>query len=150
MYHCPFCNLSENDKKYLIYDTAHWSVFLSDKQDYIGRCIVVLNSHKESLSALSPNEWDDLKNVVDDIEHKLKTKLGATMFNWSCLMNDAYKSTPPCPHVHLHVRPRYSALLTIGNYSFCDERFAHHYDNKLESDTTEEIINLIYQKLKNK
>ncbi|MBO5845187.1 MAG: HIT family protein, partial [Clostridia bacterium] len=68
MVHCPFCELQDNDKKYLIYKTSLWSVFLSDKQDYIGRCIIILNSHKESLSALSPNEWADLKNVVDDIE----------------------------------------------------------------------------------
>ena len=79
-----------------------------------------------------------------------ETKLGATMFNWSCLMNDAYKSTPPCPHVHLHVRPRYSAPITVGDYTFCDYRFAHHYDNNTKSISSKEIIDLIYQKLKNK
>ena len=39
---CEWCNLSEEDKKYLLSDTKYWTVYLADEQDYIGRCIIVL------------------------------------------------------------------------------------------------------------
>ena len=36
MQDCDWCNLSEQDKRFLLYDSPFWSVFLSDEQDYIG------------------------------------------------------------------------------------------------------------------
>lgn len=33
----------------------------------------------------------------------MKEELGAILCNWSCLMNDAFKSQIPRPHVHFHI-----------------------------------------------
>ena len=51
---CDFCNLTEAEKHWLLFENECWSAYLSDMQDYPGRCIVVLREHKESLSELSP------------------------------------------------------------------------------------------------
>ena len=32
---CDWCNLSEEDKQFQVYESKCWSVFLSDEQDYI-------------------------------------------------------------------------------------------------------------------
>ncbi len=35
MDNCTWCNISEEEKKYLIAQSQYWSVYLADKQDYI-------------------------------------------------------------------------------------------------------------------
>ena len=65
---CPWCNLSDRDKQWLLFENGSWSVFLADEQDYIGRCILVCKRHCAALSDLTAQEWSDLKQVVDGIE----------------------------------------------------------------------------------
>lgn len=91
MENCDWCNLSEEDKQFQIYESKSWSVFLSDEQDYIGRCILVLNRHCNSMSELTDDEWKELHNLICKVEECLKTVLGAALCNWSCLMNNFYK-----------------------------------------------------------
>ncbi|MBO4887190.1 MAG: HIT family protein [Firmicutes bacterium] len=124
---CDWCNLSEEDKKYLLYDTGCWSVFLADEQDYIGRCILVLKRHCNSLSELKDNEWGELHDLICQVETCLKAVLGATLCNWSCLMNDFYKESEPDPHLHIHVRPRYNKPLILNGNTYTDSEFGHHY-----------------------
>ena len=126
---CDWCNLSEEDKQYQVYETSFWSVFLSDEQDYIGRCILVLKRHASSLSELTDDEWEDLRKLIYKVEACLKIVLGATLCNWSCLMNSFYKETDPNPHPHLHIhaRPRYDKPVTINGNTYIDNEFGHHY-----------------------
>ena len=127
MVHCEWCGLSEEDKKYQLYESGAWSVFLSDEQDYIGRCILVLKRHCDSLSGLTEDEWDELRDLVSKMEACLKAVLGAALCNWSCLMNDFYKETAPDPHLHIHVRPRYARPVTVNGRVYTDSEFGHHY-----------------------
>ena len=107
MKRCEWCNLSEADKKYLLSDTKYWTLYLADEQDYIGRCIIVLKRHCGSLPELKDDEWMELFLLIKKYETCIKTVFHAEHCNWSCLMNSFYKSPEPCPHVHIHVRPRY-------------------------------------------
>ena len=124
---CDWCDLSEEDKRFQVYEGKAWSVFLSDEQDYIGRCILVLKRHCPSLSGLTDDEWDELRDLVCKVESCLKTVLGATLCNWSCLMNSFYKKTAPDPHLHIHVRPRYDTPVMINGNAYADGEFGHHY-----------------------
>ena len=126
---CSFCVLTDGDRHLLLFENDFWSVYLADKQDYVGRCIIVCRIHREALSELAIDEWISLKSVIDSLEALLKCELGATAFNWRCLMNDADKVTSPRPHVHFHVRPRYAAPVCIDGAFYADEEFAHHYNN---------------------
>ena len=38
---CEWCAYKESE--WLLYQSLHWSVYLADRQDYVGRCILVLN-----------------------------------------------------------------------------------------------------------
>ena len=148
---CTWCNLTDSEKKYILIDSKYWDVFLADKQDYLGRCILVLKRHCESLSQLNDEEWAELKNLIEQLETAITNSLGANMFNWSCLMNDFYKSDTPNPHLHIHLRPRYKSPVTINGESFYDEEFAHHYNNheqdKLTESEKETVYNLIKEAL---
>lgn len=147
---CEFCNLSDEDKKLQIYENNDWIVCLADQQDYIGRCIVFCKEHCENLSSLSIEQWMSLKKVISSLENMLRYELGATMFNWSCLMNDAYKSNCPGPHVHFHIRPRYAEPIIVNNNKFIDEEFAHHYKNNKATKLSIELTHYLFLELKEK
>ena len=124
---CEWCHLSEEDKQFQVYKSTLWSVFLSDEQDYIGRCILVLKRHCASLSELAGDEWSELRDLICRLEACLKAVLGASLCNWSCLMNSFYKESGPNPHLHIHVRPRYDAPVMIHGDAYIDSEFGHHY-----------------------
>ena len=71
---------------------------------------------------------DDFIPLVKALEKAIRKSLGATMFNWSCQMNHAYRESIPNPHVHWHVRPRYGRSVRVGGMVFRDAEFGHHYD----------------------
>ena len=152
MDNCDWCKLSEEDKRFQMYDGEFWCVFLSDEQDYIGRCILVLKRHCGSLSELTDDEWEELHNLVCKIEACLKAVLGATLCNWSCLMNDFYKEAAPDPHLHIHVRPRYDEPVILNGSVYIDGEFGHHYaTNKsgaISAEDKEEIFTRLYEWLK--
>ena len=145
---CEWCNLSEKDKRFLLYDGESWSVFLSDEQDYIGRCILVLKRHCGSLSELTDGEWDELRALTRKVEACLKTVLGAKLCNWSCLMNSFYKAPAPDPHLHVHVRPRYDKPVIINGNAYTDGEFGHHYAQKKDSAITDQDKEAVFARLK--
>lgn len=148
MINCEFCNLSEADKKWLLFENSFWMVFLADRQDYIGRCIIVCREHCTDISKLGNEQWLSLKIIISSLEKMLENELQATMFNVSCLMNDAYKNKNPNPHLHFHLRPRYANPITIGNTVFTDKEFAHHYNNKADVQISDTEMQIIFDRLK--
>ena len=145
---CSWCNLTDSEKRYLLIDNKYWEVYLADKQDYIGRCILVLKRHCETLSQLNNEEWAELKVLIEQLETIITNSLGANMFNWSFLMNDFYKSETPNPHLHIHVRPRFNAPITINGKTYKDEEYAHHYDNHKQNKLTESEKETVYNLIK--
>lgn len=101
---------------------------MADEQDYIGRCILVPKRHCGSLPELTEDEWDELRDLIGKVEACLKAVLGATVCNWSALLNSFYKDSTPNPHLHIHVRPRYAQPVVLPNgHTYADSEFGHHY-----------------------
>ena len=88
---CEWCNLSDEDKQYLLYEDEYWMLFLADEQDYVGRSILVLKRHCASMSELNEEEWKVLHNLIQRFETCALQVLGADVCNWSCLMNNFFK-----------------------------------------------------------
>ena len=145
---CNWCTLSDDEKRWLLIETEHWSVYLAYKQDYIGRCILLLNRHCGCLSELTDNEWISLKPIIEKLETCFKVVPGAEMCNWSCLLNDFYKSAEPNPHLHLHVRPRFKSLFILYGIHYVDQEFGHHYNSKKENILGPNERILLYNRLK--
>ncbi len=136
-------------KKEILFETDYWSVMLSEDQAYLGRCRVVLKRASSSLSNLEPQEWADLhEQVIKKLEPSFKKAFGAKMFNWTCLMNDAYKPGTPEPHVHFHFRPRYSKTVTFVGETFLDPEFSYHYDRARRKIVSQEVLEKISQEVK--
>lgn len=145
---CEWCHLTDKEREWLLYESANWSVFLADIQDYVGRCILVLNRHCGSLSELNMTEWVELKEITNKLEYCYTQILGADLCNWSCLMNDFYKKDDPNPHLHIHVRPRYRQPVIINQTAYEDAEFGHHYALKKTDSFREEDRIALYQLMK--
>lgn len=145
---CPVC--SSNTKSYeILFESNYWIVTLAPHQSFLGKCYVSLRNHKASLSDLNESEWHDFGYVSAKVENAAKTAFGATMFNWTCLMNDAYyQNNTPNPHVHWHVRPRYSHSVEINGHIFTDEQFGRHYRTRWDGFKELRVNNELYQTIK--
>lgn len=143
---CHVCNLEVN-KNAVLFETHSWRVLLAPDQGYLGRAYVTLKAHKEHLSELSEQEWTEYGALVNRVETACKNGLGATLFNWSCLMNNAYQHKPYAPHIHWHFRPRYEKPVVVNEVTFIDPEFGFHYNrnqhNVVDASLLMEIANRI-------
>lgn len=134
---------------YVLLETEHWVVSLAQDQTLLGRSYVTAKTHTSSIRELSKEQWDDLHCVMATFEKAVTNAFGAVLFNWACLMNDAYKeaANPQSPHVHWHARPRYSTPVTIHGETFTDEHFGKHYktrwDGKVDRKPSADIMQAI-------
>ncbi len=144
---CDICVKNDGISTSLL-STDYWYVILSPNQGYLGRAYVTLRDHKGSLSELSDPEWKDFAGIVRRLERAYKKGLGATLTNWTSLMNNAYKTKPNVPHVHWHSLPRYEQAVTINNVTFDDSQFGHHYDRDQRQTVDESTFQEILEKIK--
>lgn len=123
---CKICPFLTNHPKNIT-ESKYWHVDICDNQEYLGRSFVTLKRHCPSLSELTSDEWLDLADLIKKLETTFKKAFNATAFNWTCLMNDAFKEKTYSPHVHWHVRPRYEKAVVFAGITFQDPEFGHHY-----------------------
>ncbi len=99
-------------------------VFCDWCQDFLGQCII--SGHKESLSDMTSEEWIELGKLEKEMERVIKKVFGATMFNFTCLMNDAYRDNET-PHVHFWLFPRYKRVIKIFDKKYKDKHFGYNF-----------------------
>ncbi|MEK6860643.1 MAG: HIT family protein [Nanoarchaeota archaeon] len=134
--------------KSLIYESKYWRITLAPDQGYLGRCYINLRRHIEKLSELKKEEWIDFAELVKIMESALKKAFCVVMFNWTCLMNNAYQDELPNPHVHWHLRPRYDHKVEFSGVIFEDKEFGKHYDRTRNLEVSDEIRNKIISRIK--
>ena len=108
-----------------LYKSNNWEVVFVDWcQEFVGQCIV--SSNKESLSELTVDEWTELGELEKELERVCKKLFNTTMFNFACLMNNAYKDGEK-PHVHFQFIPRYKDELNLFNKKYKDKHFGFNF-----------------------
>lgn len=115
-----------NKHEVIPFETQYWKIVLIPNQLYLGRSVLVLKRPCGDLADLSQTEVLDFFELVKKLQNALKMAFGATMFNWECLMNNAYLSDPPKPQVHWHFRARYKDMVEFAGQRFSDPNFGHH------------------------
>lgn len=109
----------------ILYKSNNWEVVFGEwSQEFIGYCII--SSNKENLSELTDKEWVELGKLEKVLERVCQKLFGATMFNFSCLMNNAYRDNEK-PHVHFHFMPRYKDKIKIFNKTYIDKHFGYNF-----------------------
>lgn len=108
-----------------IHKGKYWDVIFVDWcQKFVGDCII--SNEKESLSELTPDEWEELGKIEKELERVCKKLFNATMFNFACLMNNAYRDNEK-PHVHFHFVPRYENEINILGKIYKDKHFGYNF-----------------------
>ena len=108
-----------------LYKGENWEVVFGDwSQEFVGYCIISCN--KESLSELTSDNWIELGKIEKELERITKKLFSATMYNFACLMNNAYRDNEK-PHVHFHFIPRYKNELKIFNKIYKDKHFGYNF-----------------------
>ena len=108
-----------------LYKGKTWEVVFGEwSQEFIGYSIISCN--KESLSDLTNDDWLELGVLEKELERVCQKLFGATMFNFSCLMNNAYRDNEK-PHVHFHFIPRYKNAVNLFNKKYIDKHFGYNF-----------------------
>lgn len=131
-----------------IFETDKWTISLSSDQGYLGRCFVTLKDHKGDMAELTNEEWLEFADIVKKLERGVRESFGAVLFNWTCLMNNAFQVSPAFPHVHWHVRPRYENAVTFDGEEFVDPLFGYHYDREQSKEVSADTLEAIRLKVK--
>ena len=107
-----------------LYKGKNWNIIFGDWcQEFVGYCII--GNDKESLSELTKEAWEELGMLEKELERVCKKVFGATMFNFACLMNNAYRDNEK-PLVHFHFIPRYKEEINIFNKKYKDKHFGYN------------------------
>ena len=108
-----------------LYRGKNWTIVFGDWcQEFVGYCII--GNDKETLSDLTPEEWKELGKIEKELERVCKKIFGATMFNFCCLMNNAYRDDKKA-NVHYHFVPRYKNELKLFGKTYKDKHFGYNF-----------------------
>ena len=108
-----------------LYSGETWKVIFGDwDQSFPGYCIV--SCDKEKISDLTDKDWIELGRLEKELERITKKLFDATMYNFSCLMNNAYRDNDK-PHVHFHFIPRYEGKRKILGKEYIDKHFGYNF-----------------------
>lgn len=66
------------------------------------------------------------ERLEKELERVCKKLFNATMFNFACLMNNAYRDNEK-PHVHFHFIPRYKEKVELFGKIYCDKHFGYNF-----------------------
>lgn len=136
------------EEKFVLIETKFWKVILVDEQSCLGRCVIFLKRDCGELSGLTSEEWSDFhENIVKKLESTFKEVFNATMFNWSCLMNNAYQKEEPMPQVHFHFRPRYKNAIKFAGQEFIDSDFGYHYNRERNNIVSDEVRQTVFDEV---
>ena len=108
-----------------LYTSDNWEVIFGIwSQEFPGYCII--SSKKEKLSDLTKEEWMELGSLEKELERVCNKVLKPTMYNFTCLMNNAYRDNET-PHVHYHFFPRYKEEAIIVGKKYKDKHFGYNF-----------------------
>jgi diadenosine tetraphosphate (Ap4A) HIT family hydrolase len=115
---CALCR--ERLETPVVRESRHWRTFVNRNQDLLGKTIVALRRHEEQVTAVTAEEWAELRDEVRWVTERLRATFRPDHFNYAFLMNAD-------PHVHLHVLPRYVGTRVAAGVEFADPDYPERY-----------------------
>jgi diadenosine tetraphosphate (Ap4A) HIT family hydrolase len=80
----------------VIRESRLWLTFINRNQNLLGKTIIALRRHEEDVTALTLEEWTELRREIRWLTTRIREAFAPDHFNYSFLMNADR-------HVHLHV-----------------------------------------------
>jgi len=116
--HCALCATELQTP--VVRESRFWRTAVNRNQDLLGKMIICLLRHEESVTALTTDEWKELHEEVRWTTNRLQQAFAPDHFNYAFLMNMDH-------HVHLHVIPRYVGTRTLEGAEFSDPAYPGVY-----------------------
>ncbi len=146
---CPICLWTPDNTDYVfLSQTKCWRICLAPNQSLLGTCVIYLKRHAGDLAHLTQEEILEFVDVLKQVQDSTKSAFGATMFNWSCYMNHAYRESPPNPHIHWWAVPRYDHAVEFAGLTFEDPHFGNPYDHYRVMNVSKDIRLKIAEEMK--
>lgn len=134
--------MAEDFLKNLIREYKHWAIYIHPNQGYLGRCVVWCKREDAlDLTDATPKEQSELFFVLRDLKKAAKNLFQPDWFNYSFLGNGTR-------HLHGHFIPRYAKPKTFMNIVFEDKLYEHNYKTDPTFETSEELLNVVRDKLR--
>ena len=128
--------------KYKIKDYKYWSVFLSENQNYLGRCVIWCNREEAlDLADATKEEREELFLILNELRAVSKKVFGADWMNYAFLGNVVR-------HLHCHFIPRYAKPQVFEGVNFTDEFYGKNYQTDSSFVCPPEVIDKIILKIK--
>ncbi|MDD7913384.1 sugar transferase [Polaribacter ponticola] len=97
----------------LIKEYKFWTLLLRSEQVTLGALVLIYNKDVESLSEVSKEGFIELKDIVIEVEKKLKEEFTYDKINYLGLMMID-------KNVHFHIIPRFSTVMVFESNEFID------------------------------
>jgi len=103
-----------------IHKFRFWTLALHSNQSYLGRAVCYLNTYKEQIIDLTPDEQGELFEIMKRYQTALSKLWQPDWWNYAQQGNVV-------SHLHLHFVPRYNTPRTFEGMTFTDERWGKNY-----------------------
>jgi diadenosine tetraphosphate (Ap4A) HIT family hydrolase len=128
---CDVCPYLESDDELelaaRISQNEHWVATLRyGNQALLGTSFITAKRHVESLPELTHEEEVSFVAIRNELITAQCAAFGAAVVNVMCLLNEAYQSNDPSPHVHYHLRPRYRIPVRFNGTTYDDPEFGYY------------------------
>jgi len=134
--------MTEDFLKNLIKEYRYWAIYVHYNQGYLGRCVIWCKREDAlDLTDATPEEQSELFLVLRDLKEATEKVFQPDWFNYSFLGNETQ-------HLHGHFVPRYAKPKTFMGIVFEDRLYGHNYKTDHNFVTSEELLSVVRNKLK--
>jgi glycerol-3-phosphate cytidylyltransferase len=118
----------------LIKEYNNWVLLLRSEQCTLGALVLVYKKKVRKLSLVSLKGFEEMKNIVDDIENIYKKIFRYQKINYLALMMKDKE-------VHFHILPRYKNVKTFLNKKFYDKDWPKKHSLENHNPLTKSFFN---------
>ncbi|MGZ4035399.1 MAG: HIT family protein, partial [Bacteroidia bacterium] len=108
---CLSCHILELNSKYILNKGEHTTTILSQYPRTWGQTMILLNSHKISVSEITKEEWIELTEKTRMAAVILETTL-KPLRCYIASLGSVENLPNTCPHIHFNVIPIYNSTDT--------------------------------------
>jgi diadenosine tetraphosphate (Ap4A) HIT family hydrolase len=117
----------------IVRESIHWRTAVNRNQNLLGKLLIALRRHEESVAELTPAEWSELRDELKWAIDRLQRAFRPDHFNCAFLQNQDR-------HVHLHVIPRYASTRSFSGREFADPDWPDHHAPGVEYIAPPDVI----------
>ncbi len=141
---CGYCSLASSP--WVLATGGGWVIALANNQYTLGRAALTSERYIGSLSELLPSDWVALGMLTRRLELAAQGAFGATHINMLWGSNSAQPGHP-APHQHIHLFPRYSEQVQVGEEVFFDPTYGDLPDFMQHREAGRNTRIIIYRRL---